>query len=220
MANSMSGMKPMMISDWTPGYFLMMFVMWVIMMIGMMVPTVAPTVLIYAAIARKAANQGTPVAPTSAFVAGYIAMWTVFSLLATVAQFGLDKAALLSPMMVSKSPVLGAVLLVSAGVYQFLPLKNSCLKNCRSPVEFISTYWKNGVGGAFRMGLHHGVYCLGCCWVLMLLLFVGGVMNLLWIAIITAFVLLEKVLPMGDRGGKVFGALMIAVGVLFAIRAW
>jgi len=221
MASSMTGMKmPMMIQEWTPGYFLMMFLMWAVMMVGMMVPSVTPTVLIYAAVARKSANQGTPVAPTGAFVAGYIAIWTAFSLAATFAQYGLDKAALLSPMMVSNSPRLGASLLVAAGIYQLLPFKDSCLQKCRSPFEFISNAWRNGVSGAFRMGIRHGMYCLGCCWVLMLLLFVGGVMNLVWIAIITMFVLFEKIVPLGDRGGRIFGILMIASGISFAIYAW
>lgn len=203
---------PMQIPVWTPGYFLIMFLMWSVMMVGMMVPTVTPTVLIYAAVARKAAREGSPVAPTGAFSAGYIAVWTLFSLAATAAQFGLDRAALLSPMMVSSSPWLGAGLLVGAGIYQFLPLKKSCLKNCRSPVDFIARNWKKGIYGAFRMGVSHGWYCLGCCWVLMLLLFVGGVMNLLWVAIITIFILLEKVLPLGDAGGRIMGLVMIAAG--------
>ncbi len=216
MASSISDMSmPMMMPEWTPSYFLMMFLMWAIMMIGMMVPSVTPTVLIYAAVARKSAKQGTPVAPTGAFVAGYIAIWTAFSLAATAAQFGLDKAALLSPMMVSNSPWLGAFLLVAAGVYQLLPLKENCLQKCRSPFEFISKEWRPGVAGAFQMGIRHGLFCLGCCWVLMLLLFVGGVMNLIWIAVITIFVLLEKILPLGDRGGRVFGVLMIAAGLIF-----
>ena len=215
MAGDMSmsdGMAAMRMPEWDSRYFLMMYLMWAIMMVGMMLPSVTPTVLIYAAVARKSAAQGTPVAPTGAFVSGYLAMWVLFSLFATLAQWGLEQAALLSPMMVSNSVSLGAGLLIAAGIYQWLPIKDKCLTHCRSPVDFISTHWKDGTVGAFQMGLHHGGYCLGCCWVLMGLLFVGGVMNLLWIAAITGFVLLEKVLPLGDVGGRVMGVLMILSG--------
>jgi predicted metal-binding membrane protein len=183
------------------------------MMVGMMVPSAAPMTLVYAAVARKAARQGTPVAPTSAFIAGYVAMWTLFSGFATLAQWGLDHAAMLSPMLVSSSPALGAALLVAAGSYQLTPLKNGCLEHCRAPAQFISENWRPGASGAFRMGLVHGAFCLGCCWVLMGLLFVGGVMNLLWIALITGFVLIEKILPHGVLGGRLAGIAMIAAGV-------
>ena len=212
-------MAAMQMREWDSQYFLMMFLMWSIMMVGMMLPSVTPTVLIYAAVARKAEKQSTPVAPTAVFVTGYFVIWTIFSLLATVAQWGLDRAALLSPMMVSSSVWLGALLLILAGVYQLLPIKDRCLSQCRSPFEFISKGWQKGFFGAFRMGIAHGLFCLGCCWVLMLLLFVGGVMNLLWIAIITVFVLLEKVLPMGDYGGRIMGVIMIAVGIAFGFMA-
>jgi predicted metal-binding membrane protein len=141
-------------------------------------------------------------------------MWTIFGLLATIAQHGLDRAALLSPMMVSRSASFGAVLLIAAGIYQFTPLKNACLKNCRVPAHFLSRYLRTGNHGAFRMGLRLGAYCVGCCWILMALLFVGGVMNLLWIAAIAIFVLLEKTIPFGDLGARIAGAAMILVGVL------
>lgn len=205
-------MAAMGIRGWSAGYFWMMFTMWAVMMVGMMVPSAAPMILIYAAVARKAQSEGTPIASAWAFTAGYLLMWTVFSFLATVAQWQLDRTALLSPMLVSQSPALGAALLVAAGVYQFLPAKSSCLENCRSPFHFISGHWKSGRAGALWMGLVHGTFCIGCCWALMLLLFVGGVMNLMWIALITAFVLLEKVLPWGERGGRISGGLMIACG--------
>jgi predicted metal-binding membrane protein len=206
-------LSAMQMPVWDARYFLMMFLMWAIMMIGMMVPSITPTVLIYASVARKSAAQGTPVGATGGFVSGYVAMWVLFSFFATLAQWGLEKAALLSPMMVSKSVTLGAGLLIAAGIYQWLPIKDKCLTHCRSPVDFITHHWQEGTTGAFRMGLSHGTYCLGCCWVLMLLLFVGGVMNLLWIASITVFVLLEKILPLGGRGGRISGLLMIAAGV-------
>jgi predicted metal-binding membrane protein len=213
--DSMTGMTGMLeIGAWSPSDFLLMFPMWVVMMVGMMVPTAVPMTLIYAAVGRKAAAQDSVLAPTFVFVSGYIAIWSVFSAGATTAQWGLDQAALLSPMMVSSSPQLGAALLIGAGIYQLTPFKNVCLQHCRAPAEFFAGHWRPGVGGAFRMGLSHGAYCLGCCWILMGLLFVGGVMNLLWIALIAVFVLLEKILPFGDLGGKLGGAAMIVVGVL------
>jgi predicted metal-binding membrane protein len=212
--------EAMKIKPWTLIDFGYMLLMWVIMMIGMMVPTAMPMALIYAAIARKALSQGTTLAPTGLFVFGYIVMWSLFSLVATIAQWGLDQAALLSPMMVSTSPIFGALLLVVAGIYQLTPAKNACLEHCRSPAHYISKHWRNGNGGALIMGLEHGAFCLGCCWVLMALLFLGGVMNLLWIAIITLFVLLEKVLPLGDWGGKIAGGGMILFGLVMGGMAY
>jgi predicted metal-binding membrane protein len=218
MSTSMKGgMDAMRLQAWDFRYFLTMFLMWAVMMIGMMAPSVIPTVLIYASVARKSSAQGTPVAPTGAFVSGYIVMWVFFSLFATLLQWGLEKAVLLSPMMVFNSVGLGAGLLIAAGIYQWLPIKDKCLTQCRSPVGFISHHWRDGTLGAFGMGLSHGAFCLGCCWVLMSLLFVGGVMNLLWIAAITVFVLLEKILPLGDKGGRVMGLLMVATGVVIAL---
>ena len=188
--------------------------MWAVMMVAMMVPTAAPMTLLYAAVARKAAAQHNPLASTFVFVSGYIAMWTIFSLVATIAQHALDQAALLSPMMVSSSAVFGAALLIAAGVYQLTPFKNACLRNCRAPAHFLSHHWRTGNLGAFRMGLRLGAYCVGCCWILMGLLFLGGVMNLLWIAAIAIFVLLEKTIPFGDVSGRFAGAAMILVGAL------
>jgi predicted metal-binding membrane protein len=194
---------------WSSVDFAFSFLMWSVMMVGMMLPTALPMTLVYAAVARKALRQGTPVASTGVFVAGYVAMWSLFSAAAALVQWGLELASLLSPMMVSRSPLLGAALLGAAGVYQLSPWKDRCLEQCRAPAQFISTYWRPGAAGAFRMGLRHGAFCLGCCWALMGLLFVGGVMNLLWIAVITAFVLAEKLLPGGALGGRVAGAGML-----------
>jgi predicted metal-binding membrane protein len=209
MMDAMTGVQP-----WTATEFGLRLAMWAVMMIAMMVPTAAPMTMMYAAVARKAAAQHSPLAPTFVFVAGYITMWTIFSLVATVAQHALDQATLLSPMMVSTSARLGAALLIAAGIYQFTPFKNTCLKNCRAPAHFMSRYWRSGNVGAFRMGLRLGTYCVGCCWILMGLLFVGGVMNLLWIAAIAGFVLLEKTIPFGVASGRVAGAAMIVVGAL------
>jgi predicted metal-binding membrane protein len=205
---------------WTPAHFGMMFAMWAIMMVGMMLPSATPATLVYTAVARKAAREGTPVAPVAAFVLGYLTMWTLFSAGATVAQWGLERAALLSPMLVSNSAVLGGALLVAAGAYQLTPWKDACLEHCRSPAHFVAQHWRPGTGGALRMGMEHGAYCLGCCWVLMGLLFFGGVMNLLWIAAIALFVLLEKVLPFGAGGGRWAGYAMITAGALVLARAW
>ena len=194
----MPGMDEVMeIRPWTATDFLLMVVMWAVMMVGMMVPSAVPMTLVYASVARKAAAQGSSFAPTSVFTAGYIFMWCLFSAGASIAQWVLDQTALLSPMIVSASPYLGAGLLISAGAYQLTPMKDSCLEHCRAPAHFFSQHWRPGWGGALRMGIEHGAYCLGCCWVLMGLLFLGGVMNLLWIAAIAVFVLLEKTVPFG-----------------------
>ena len=216
----MSGMAGMAaLREWGPSDFGLMFLMWAVMMVGMMVPTATPMALIYASVARKAASQGAVLAPTAAFVSGYVAIWCAFSLAATLLQWQLHRAALLSPMMVLNSGTLGAGLLIVAGLYQMTPLKEACLRHCRSPMHFIAEHWRTGTLGAVRMGFEHGVYCLGCCWILMLLLFVGGVMNLLWIALITAFVLLEKVAARGAAGGRVAGVAMVTVGVVILLRS-
>jgi predicted metal-binding membrane protein len=213
------GMPDMALHPWTAHDFAMMLLMWAVMMVGMMVPSATPMALVYAGVARKAHRQGTPVAPTFLFVAGYVAMWCLFSVGATAAQWALERAALLSPNMVATSPGLGAVLLGAAGIYQLTPAKDACLRHCRSPAHFLSEHWRPGLAGAFRMGIVHGAWCLGCCWILMALLFVGGVMNLLWVAAIALFVLLEKALPLGDRGGRLAGWAMIAAGAV-AFTVW
>jgi predicted metal-binding membrane protein len=205
-------MAMVQIHHWSALDFLLMFLMWSVMMVGMMVPTAIPMTLIYAAVARKAGTQGTTLAPAAVFVSGYVAMWTLFSVVATLAQWGLDEASLLSPMLVTTSPAVGAGLLAAAGVYQLTPFKKACLQHCRAPAHFISRHWRPGTGGAFRMGAEHGAFCLGCCWVLMGLLFFGGVMSLVWIAGISLFVLLEKVIPHGILGGRLAGIGLILTG--------
>jgi predicted metal-binding membrane protein len=198
---------------WTADDVGLMFVMWATMMVAMMAPSATPVILLYARVYRGRDNKTQSSAPTGAFFAGYIAVWVGFSLVMTLLQWGMEQAALLSPMMASTSPGLGGLVLIAAGVYQWLPAKNVCLSHCRSPVHFLSTHWRAGALGAFRMGLEHGLYCLGCCWALMLLLFVGGVMNLLWVAAIALFVLIEKVAPFGRAAGQVGSLLLIAGGV-------
>jgi predicted metal-binding membrane protein len=205
---------------WTPADFVFMFVMWAIMMVGMMLPSAAPMTLLYAGMVRKAERQGTPMAPMAAFVSGYLAMWCLFSVGATLAQWGLHEAALLAPMMMVKSQVFGATLLIVAGVYQLTPWKTVCLDHCRAPANFFAEHWRPGASGAFRLGLHHGAFCLGCCWALMGLLFVGGMMNLLWIAAIAIFVFLEKVLPVSNWSVRVrwfagIGLIVSGLGLLW-----
>ena len=204
----------MQIKPWTGLDFLLMFLMWAVMMVAMMLPSAAPMILLFAAVCRKQAAQGRTFAPVGVFVAGYLAVWSVFSLGATVLQWGLEQAALLSPLMVGTSPLLGGGLLVVAGLYQWSPLKQACLRHCRSPIHFIVHHRREGPGGAFVMGLEHGAFCVGCCWLLMGLLLVGGVMNLLWVAAIAVFVLLEKGLPGGHRLGGVAGVGLVAWGGL------
>lgn len=206
-------LMPMSSGPWTLEHATLMLVMWVVMMAAMMLPSATPMILLYATIAhgRHARGEG---APGSGFFAlGYIAIWTAFSLVAVALQFGLEKAAVLSPMMETTSRTLAAAVLIAAGLYQWTPLKQACLRRCRSPLEFVLTHWRNGASGAVLMGGQHGVYCVGCCWMLMLLLFVGGVMNLAWIAGIAIFVLLEKLAPAGHWIGRGAGVLLIGWGV-------
>lgn len=157
--------------------------------------------------------------PTAVFLLGYLLVWTAFSAAATLAQWGLHAAALLSPAMVSTSPLVGGLLLAGAGVFQLTPLKRACLSHCRSPLHFFMGEWKEGKLGGLAMGLKHGVYCVGCCWALMVLLFVAGVMNLLWVAVITVFVLVERVSPPGELVGRVAGAALIVAGAMVATGA-
>ncbi len=193
--------------DWT-----MMIVMWAIMMIGMMLPSVTPNILLFAAVRRKQNAKGHNIAPVWAFTSGYLAAWTAFSVAATVLQWGLEQLALLSPMMTTTSTALGGTVLIATGLYQLSPVKNRCLEHCRSPVEYLASHWRRGAAGAVRMGLEHGLYCVGCCWPLMGLLFVGGVMNLLWVAAITLYVLLEKIAPHGHVIRRAGAAILIVWG--------
>ena len=201
------------LQPWSASQLLPLFLMWAEMMVAMMIPSAAPMILMFATVTRKRREREQPFVPTGIFLLGYLAVWTGFSALAAAAQWALHATALLSPMMVSTSPMLGGALLIVAGVFQWTPLKHACLKHCRSPLSFILTDWREGRAGAFRMGLEHGAYCTGCCWFLMALLFVAGVMNLWWVAIIAGFVLLEKAVPGGPWLGRVAGALLTAWGL-------
>ena len=205
---------------WELNDFWMLFVMWAVMMVAMMVPSAAPMILLFATINRKRRQQDRPYVASGIFLFGYLVIWTLFSALATLAQWGLHSAALLSPMMVSTNPILGSTLLIAAGVFQWTPLKHACLAHCRAPFEFLMSDWREGNHGAFIMGLKHGTYCLGCCWFLMALLFVAGVMNLLWVAAIALFVLVEKVVPGGTVVGRVTGAVLVAAGIVLLTRGF
>jgi predicted metal-binding membrane protein len=199
-------------APWTSAHFGMMLGMWAVMMVGMMLPAAAPMVLFFATFARRSREQGHTVAPVGAFVAGYLVVWSAFALVATSLQWALDRLSLLSPHMATISPVLGGTILIAAGLYQWSPYKDACLGLCRSPIAFVMGHWRAGTGGAFRMGVEHGAFCVGCCWALMVLLFVGGVMNLLWVAAITLAVLAEKLAPKGGWIAKAFGAALVLGG--------
>ncbi len=202
----------MMEGTWDARYLLLVFLMWAAMMVAMMLPSALPTIFIFHRAARNDPQVRSPGRRMLSFAAGYIVAWSGFSVSASLLQWGLAEAALLSPMMVSASPWLGGAILVVAGVYQWTPLKYACLRHCRSPLAFLAEHWRPGMPGALQLGLRHGLYCVGCCWALMLLLFVGGVMSLLWIGGITAFVLLEKLAPHGVQGGRLSGLALVLVG--------
>ena len=197
---------------WTVGYAVVIFFMWWVMMFGMMLPSAAPLLLLFARMMRKEKDKGAPYVPTGVFAFGYVIMWAAFSAIATGAQWGLEASGLLSGIMVGTSAVLGAGLLIAAGVWQLTPWKNACLRHCRSPIGFLSAHWRPGRTGAFKMGLVHGAFCLGCCWFLMALLFYGGVMNLYWIIGLALYILIEKLLPAGARIGQLTGVILIAWG--------
>lgn len=199
---------------WQPIEFAFMFAMWVAMMIAMMTPSAAPIVLLCARVGRQARMQGKPFASSNWFFAGYLVAWVGFALVATVAQWAIQRASLLTPMMASASPIFGSALLIAAGLYQWTPLKHACLRQCRTPLLFIQRHggFRQDAKGALALGIRHGAYCVGCCWLLMALLFVGGVMNLLWIGALCVFVLLKKMFPAGQVIARVAGVALVTGG--------
>jgi predicted metal-binding membrane protein len=197
--------------------FLMLFAMWAVMQVAMMSPTAVPMILMHGKIERHQQPQKLPLFRTGLFFTGYIILWALFSLVIALLQMGLQSASLLSPMMAASSPWLFGGILIAAGVFQLSQLKQACLKHCRSPVTYLMTEWRSGHKGALLMGLKHGAYCVGCCWILMALLFVAGVMNLFWMAAITAFVLFEKLAARGDTFGRTVGIGLIVWGILIII---
>ena len=198
---------------WSGSELALLFVMWSVMMAAMMLPSTAPMVLVYSTISRKQAGRRDPVVPAAAFLAGYVLVWTGFSALGTLSQWGLQRMAWLTPAGESASPLLGGALLLMAGIFQWTPWKEACLSKCRSPLGFLMTRGRPGPVGALRMGLEHGAFCVGCCWALMALMFVAGMMNLLWLAVLATFCLLEKVLPAGRFVRHLSGAGLIVWGV-------
>jgi predicted metal-binding membrane protein len=196
------------------GATLIIFAMWSVMMAAMMLPGAAPAILLFAALSRSRAST-TAFPSTGIFAAGYLLVWAAFAAVATAAHVRLQQAALLSPALRSTSVVLAAALLIAAGIYQFTPLKGVCVRHCRAPAQFFTRHWRSGGAGALRLGVLHGVYCVGCCWALMGLLFVGGVMNLWWVAVIAVFIAVEKIAFLGALGGRIAsGAGLVLAGAV------
>ena len=210
------------VAPWSAADFLVMLLMWTAMMLGMMTPSAAPMILLYARVGRQAAGSASPLAPAGWFAGGYLLAWTGFAAVATTLQWLLERAMLLTPTMAAASPALGGALLIAAGIYQWTPLKDSCLRQCRAPFQFIQRHggFQRDRRGALILGLRHGAYCIGCCWGLMLLLFAGGVMNLLWIAALAVLVLAEKSLRVGRKLGRGAGVVLIAAGLAVAAGAF
>lgn len=192
------------------------FAMWTVMMTAMMAPSAAPVLLLFASAHARRAPRGSSRLIIGAFGLGYLIVWTGFSTVATLAQWGLHQAAMLSGAMAASSPYLASAILVAAGAYQMTPWKQECLAHCQSPIGFLMTGWRNGTWGALRMGAHHGTYCLGCCWALMCVLFAVGIMNLVWVAGLAAFVLLEKTGPAGAVVSRIAGGALIVFGIATA----
>lgn len=210
---------PMDPMPWSTFDAALMFAMWWVMMIAMMVPSATPMVLLFTAIKRRQQPSVSPAAEAWVFLSGYLVVWAGFGVVATFAQWGLERAGLLSMGAASTNARLGGVILLAAGIYQFTPVKSACLRFCQSPVLFLSRHWRPGAAGALRMGLRHGTYCLGCCWFLMLLLFAAGVMNLVWVAGIALYVVCEKFLPLGQRLSRAAGLVLIVAGAIVLARA-
>jgi len=205
------GQMMAMSPEWTLGYGLIFVVMWVAMMVAMMLPSAAPAILLAAALDRRRSTASAP-QQGMLFASGYLLVWSAFSLLATLLQWGLDEAGLLSGTMAAGNRILAGAVLVAAGAYEWTPLKNTCLAHCRSPIAFLLQHWRQGRLGAVVTGMRHGLFCLGCCWILMALLFVGGLMNLLWVAAIALLVLIEKTAPWGGRMARITGVVLAIWG--------
>ncbi|MGH7002702.1 MAG: DUF2182 domain-containing protein, partial [Alphaproteobacteria bacterium] len=216
MSMSMNAMAP----SWTPLQALLLFVMWTAMMAAMMVPGTSPMVTAFATINRRRRKRGAPYVPTAMFLSGYIAVWAGFSALATALQWLLQRIGLVTTMMESASCYLSAALFLAAGLYQFSPLKERCLAYCRSPDGFILSEWRDGALGAAIMGLRHGLFCMGCCAALMVLLFAVAVMDLRWVAMLTVLVTAEKLLPGAKFWRLGIGVGLMALGVGFLVAGW
>ena len=212
----MAAMGMTMRMAWTGADFFFTFAMWAVMMVGMMAPSATPMLLLFAGTRAGRGERGFSFT-LLAFTLGYLVVWAAFSACATLAQWGLHQAALLSGAMSISSPALGGAILLAAGVYQITPWKGACLAHCRSPLGFLMTNWRDGMIGAFQMGVTHGTYCLGCCWALMCVLFAVGVMNLVWVAALAVLVLMEKVVPVGAVIARLAGAALLGFGLAFIL---
>ncbi|TLU67414.1 DUF2182 domain-containing protein [Thalassotalea litorea] len=205
------------VATWQSSDIFLLFVMWAIMMAGMMLPSAIPVIMLIDKINQQQLSNQQSYTPTLFFVLGYIIAWSLYSLLVTFLQYWFHHLALLTPMMDSANAYFSAAILIIAGVYQFTPWKQQCLKFCRSPLAVISKGWKQGLRGGLNLGFTHGSYCVGCCWFLMAILFVTGVMNLQWILILTLLVLIEKIAPKGEQFSKFIGVLLTGYGISFLV---
>jgi len=219
LGRGMPDMAMPMSPRWTPAAFALTFAMWAVMMVGMMLPSAAPMILTFASLHRRKAAAVQRLMPTLLFASGYLLAWSGFSLFAALLQWALDRLALLSPGLTTTSALVGGVLFVLAGAYQLTPLKQACLRHCRSPFAFLFNRWRDGWNGALRMGIEHGAYCLGCCWLLMALLLVGDMMNLFWAAAIALFVFGEKLLRGGVWIARISGVAMAGYGIWLVVQA-
>jgi predicted metal-binding membrane protein len=201
---------------WGVAQFLALFVMWTVMMVGMMVPSAAPMMLLVLGVYRHRGDNEARISGM-AFIAGYLLAWVGFSLIAAGSQFSLHHASMLSAEMATRSTLVAGPILLAAGIYQWLPVKGACLSHCRLPLATLASEWREGARGAFVMGIRHGLFCVGCCWMLMALLVVVGVMNLIWVAIIAGFVLIEKLTAKGPLFGRVGGVLLVVWGAYVLI---
>ena len=197
--------------------FVLICLMWVVMMVAMMVPGASPMIAVFAAINRRRREEGSPWVRTTVFLLGYLVVWSAFSVAAAVVQLMLDDSGLLTPMMASSSTALSATLFAVAGLYQWTPLKDVCLKHCRSPIGFVLSEWRDGPGGAVVMGFRHGLYCVGCCAAIMGLLFAIAVMDLRWVATITVLVTMEKLLPWPRLWRHLIGATFVGAACVLAL---
>jgi predicted metal-binding membrane protein len=215
-----TGMEPAMPRQmpWSPADLGTAAAMWGVMMVAMMLPSVAPVLLLYSTAQRKRCGEAQAARLVGCFAAGYLLVWLAWSALAAGLQGALQMLALLSPHLATTSARWCAAFLLLAGLYQLTPWKNACLVQCQSPLGFFFTHWRDGAWGATRMGMHHGAYCLGCCWALMGLLFVGGVMNLAWVAALAGFILLEKAAARGPWPSRLTGAAMMAWGLVLLVK--
>jgi predicted metal-binding membrane protein len=214
----MADMAPAAFAPWSAADFALNFVFWWAMMPAMMLPSAAPMIMTFATINRRKREREQPYVPTAVFTAGYLLAWGLFGAVATLVDWGLERAALMSPATQALGPALAAVVVGAAGLYQLTPLKTACLAHCRSPFDFVLNHWRDGAAGALRMGLAHGLYCLGCCWFLMALMFAAGVMSLLWMAAIAAFVLIEKLFPAGQWIARAGGVAMLGAAIYLLVH--